>query len=286
VRVEAAFDQQFFDSPYNTVKQNSTSLDGNVGLVALLPAGLRLSGLVATGFRNPNVDDLGRTFEQANGTLIIPNAGLKPERVLNYEVELSETVANRLLLAATGFYTNLRNALVVRPFATPDGQATTQYNGATFQTVATVNTGRARIYGFSSRAQLALPAHLRLDGSLTYTKGRDQTADVPLDHIAPLYGRAALTYQRQRVLAEGSVLFNGRKTVAQYSPSGEDNLPQATPAGALGWYTLNLRSSYQLSPRWAVQAGLENILDTNYRVFASGISAPGRNLFVSVRFER
>jgi hemoglobin/transferrin/lactoferrin receptor protein len=292
VQVEAAFDRRFFDSPYNTVKQNSSSLDGNVGLVALLLAGLRLSGLVATGFRNPNVDDVGRTFEQtagtgqAIGTLIIPNPALKPERVANYEVELSETVENRLLLSLAGFYTNLRNALVVRPFATPDGQPTTQFNGQTYQTLATVNTGRARIYGVSSRAQLALPVHLRLDGTLTYTRGRDQTADVPLDHISPLYGRGALTYQHRRVLAEGSVLFNGRKTVAQYSPSGEDNLPQATPAGALGWYTLNLRTSYQLTPRWVVQAGLENILDRNYRVFASGISAPGRNLLLTVRFER
>ncbi|UOG74212.1 TonB-dependent receptor [Hymenobacter tibetensis] len=292
VQVEAAFDRKFFDSPYNAIKQNSSSLDGNVGLVAMLPAGLRLSGLVATGFRNPNVDDLSRTFEQtagtgqAIGTLIIPNPGLKPERVVNYEMELSETIENRLLVSLTGFYTTLRNALVVRPFATPTGQTTTEFNGQTYQTLATVNTGEARIHGISSRAQLGLPAHLRLDGTLTYTQGRDQSADVPLDHISPLYGRGALTYQHRGLLAEGSVLFNGRKTVAQYSPSGEDNLPQATPAGALGWYTLNLRTSYQVTPRWAVQAGLENILDTNYRVFASGISAPGRNLFLSIRFER
>lgn len=286
VEVEAAFDRRFFDSPYNTVKQNSTSLDGNLGLVAQLPLGLRLSGLVATGFRNPNVDDLARTFEQANGTLIIPNPGLKPERVINYEAELSETVENRLLVAVTGFYTNLRDALVVRPFTAPDGQTTTIYNGKSFQTVATVNTGKARIYGLSGRAQLALPAYLRLDGTLTYTHGRDRTADVPLDHIAPVYGRAALLFQHRGILAESSVLFNGRKTTDQYSPSGEDNLPQAPPSGALGWCTLNLRTSYQLTPRWALQAGLENILDTNYRVFASGISAPGRNLVVAVRFER
>jgi hemoglobin/transferrin/lactoferrin receptor protein len=289
VQVDADF---AFDSPFNSVKQNASSLDGNVGLVAMLPAGLRLSGLVATGFRNPNVDDLSRTFEQTAGTgqtlgtLIVPNPNLKPERVLNYEAELSENIENRLLLSVTGFYTTLRDALVVRPFTAPNGQTTTLYNGRTYQTLAPVNTNKARIYGVSSRAQVALPAYLRLDGTLTYTQGHDKTADVPLDHISPLYGRGALTYQRRRVMAEGSVLFNGRKTVAQYSPSGEDNLPQATPAGALGWYTLNLRTSYQVTPRWAVQAGLENLLDRNYRVFASGISAPGRNLFLTVRFER
>ncbi|GAA3922502.1 TonB-dependent receptor [Hymenobacter algoricola] len=286
VRTKAAFDPRFFDTQYRAVNQRSSSLDGNVGLVALLPAGLRLSGLVATGFRNPNVDDINKTFEQTNGTLIVPNPGLQPERVVNYEAQLSETIQDRLLVSVTGFYTNLRDALVVRPFPTPDGQTTATYNGRTYTTVATVNTGQARIQGVSARTQLALPAHLRLDGTLTYTQGRDLTADVPLDHIAPVYGRAALTYQHRRVTAEGAVLFNGRKRVSEYSPSGEDNLPQATPAGALGWSTLNLRTSYQLTPRWAVQAGLENLLDTSYRVFASGISASGRNLFVTVRFER
>ncbi|GAA4012418.1 TonB-dependent hemoglobin/transferrin/lactoferrin family receptor [Hymenobacter fastidiosus] len=286
VRTEAAFDPRFFETAYTAVRQSSPSLDGNLGLVAMLPAGLRLSGLVATGFRNPNVDDISKTFEQINGTLIIPNPGLQPERVVNYELELSETVEDRLLISVLGFYTNLRDALVVRPFATPDGKGTVVFNGTEYATVATVNTGRARIQGVSARTQLALPAHLRLDGTLTYTRGRDLTADVPLDHISPLYGRAALTYQHRKLLAEGSVLFNGRKRASEYSPSGEDNLLQATPGGTLGWSTLNLRTSYQLSRGWAVQAGLENILDTNYRVFASGISAPGRNLFVAVRLER
>jgi hemoglobin/transferrin/lactoferrin receptor protein len=184
-----------------------------------------------------------------------------------------------------GFLTNLRDALVVRPFATPDGRTTTVFNGQSFATVATVNTGRARVMGLSARMQLVLPVHLRLDGSLTYTQGRDLSARVPLDHISPLFGRTALTYQHQKLTAEGSVLFNGRKRPEDYSPTGEDNLPQATPDGALSWYTLNLRTGYQLSRHWALQAGLENILDTNYRVFASGVSAPGRNLFLSVRFE-
>lgn len=286
VRVDAAFDPRFFPAELTRVTQHSSSLDGNVGLVAMLPAGLRLSGLVATGFRAPNVDDLNKTFEQSNGTLIIPNANLAPERVVNYEAGISETIANRLLVSLTGFYTDLRDALVVRPFAAPNGSSTTIYNGQTFSTVATVNTGQARVRGLSARTQVLLPAHLRLDGTLTYTQGRDLTADVPLDHIPPLFGRATLTYQHHKLLAEGSVLFNGRKGVSDYSPTGEDNLPQATPDGALGWATLNLRTSLQCTSSLAVQAGLENMLDTNYRVFASGISAPGRNLFISVRFER
>jgi hemoglobin/transferrin/lactoferrin receptor protein len=32
-----------------------------------------------------------------------------------------------------------------------------------------------------------------------------------------------------------------------------------------------------------IELGMENILDENYRKFASGISSPGRNIIVSLR---
>jgi hemoglobin/transferrin/lactoferrin receptor protein len=68
-----------------------------------------------------------------------------------------------------------------------------------------------------------------------------------------------------------------------YSASGEDNLPQATVDGTPSWYTLNLRTAYQVNKILNVQVGMENIMDRYYRHFASGISASGRNLIVSLR---
>jgi len=49
------------------------------------------------------------------------------------------------------------------------------------------------------------------------------------------------------------------------------------------WFTLNIRSSYQLSKHSSIQIAIENLADQNYRVFASGISAAGRNLLVTFR---
>ena len=49
------------------------------------------------------------------------------------------------------------------------------------------------------------------------------------------------------------------------------------------WQTINLRASYQVNRHMQIQAALENVLDRNYRVFASGISAPGRNLVLTLR---
>jgi hemoglobin/transferrin/lactoferrin receptor protein len=47
--------------------------------------------------------------------------------------------------------------------------------------------------------------------------------------------------------------------------------------------TLNVRSAYQFNKYMQLQVALENILDQNYRVFASNISAPGRNLVITLR---
>ena len=78
-------------------------------------------------------------------------------------------------------------------------------------------------------------------------------------------------------------MFNGWKRLKDYSPSGEDNLPFATVDGMPSWYTVNFRASYTLNRFLRLQVGVENILDKHYRAFASGISAPGRNIYGVLR---
>ena len=95
--------------------------------------------------------------------------------------------------------------------------------------------------------------------------------------------RPAVIVQDNRFDAEVFAQYNGMKKLKDYNRNGEDNLGQATPSGMPSWFTLNLRSGYNLNRSFKVQLGLENILDRNYRVFASGISAPGRNLIISLR---
>jgi hemoglobin/transferrin/lactoferrin receptor protein len=79
-------------------------------------------------------------------------------------------------------------------------------------------------------------------------------------------------------------MYNGQKKLADYSDSGEDNLNYATVDGMPAWYTLNLRAGYSFKQGFDIQCGIENILDTEYRVFASGINAPGRNFYGSLQF--
>ena len=99
-----------------------------------------------------------------------------------------------------------------------------------------------------------------------------------------------MTFQSKddKAIVEFYSLFNGRKKLDRYNLNGEDNIGYAPVKGEEGrglpaWFTLNLKASYAFNPNLTVQAGIDNLLDTEYRTFGSGINAMGRNINVTLR---
>jgi hemoglobin/transferrin/lactoferrin receptor protein len=285
VNLKAYFkDKTFFPFPFQEVRQDNGSLNGNLGMVYMPGTDWRMSVLGSTGFRAPNVDDLAKVFESVPGNVVVPNPNLKPEYTYNAEISLAKSFHNRLRLEAVGYYTWLRQALITR-LATFNGQDSIPYNGQLSQVNLPVNAGKAYIYGSSLNLAADISGALSFTSSLNYTFGRmkTDTADYPLDHIPPVFGKAGLQLKLPRFRGEFFVLYHGWKRVRHYNMLGEDNFPFATPRGMPAWHTFNLRTAYQVGAQWQIQAALENILDRNYRVFASNIGAPGRNLVVTLR---
>ena len=108
---------------------------------------------------------------------------------------------------------------------------------------------------------------------------------IPLDHIAPMFGQTSISYKAKGFDGEFFVRYNGKKTLADYSPSGEDNLQYATVNGMPSWFTLNIRLGANLSKNLRLNVACENITDNRYRAFASGMNAAGRNFIVSLRYK-
>jgi len=50
-----------------------------------------------------------------------------------------------------------------------------------------------------------------------------------------------------------------------------------------GWYTLNIKGSYQISKTIELNLGMENLANIRYRPYSSGIVAPGRNFIIALR---
>lgn len=279
-------DNSFFNFPFTTIRQNNTSVTGNIGLIYMPKEDSRYTVGLASGFRNPNIDDLARIFESntASRQLIVPNPNIKPEYTYNADMGFSKSFAQRFKWEATAFYTLFKNAIALAPF-TLNGQDSINYNGTNSKVFANQNVARARLYGFNTAITVAFNQQLKLHSTINYTYGRLQNGKttVPLDHIPPLYGSTTFSFTHALLFAEVYALYNGWKRLKDYNPSGEDNAQYATPDGTPPWATLNVKTTINLHKKLMLQLGIENILDKNYRYFASGFSAPGRNFIVALR---
>lgn len=287
-------DNSFFNLPVTTIEQNTFAVTGNLGLVYLPTEDFRLTIGLSSGFRNPNIDDLARVFESSTALkrVVIPNPDIKPEYTYNLDVGITQRIAGKIKFDITGFYTLFRNAIGLAPYQL-NGQDSILYNGVTSAVYANRNVRKAHTYGFNTNLTIDFTEQLTFFGTVTYTNGRfktDNGSKIPQDHIPPVFGKGSLKYNYSANRSnlpgfetEAYVLFNGAKKLKDYNPDGEDNLQYATIDGMPSWFTLNWRNTINLAKMTQLQFAIENILDRNYRYFASGFSAPGRNYVIALR---
>jgi hemoglobin/transferrin/lactoferrin receptor protein len=279
-------DTTFFPFPFKEVEQKSNVLTGNIGLVIMPTKTTKISLLGSTGFRTPNVDDLTKLFNSTAGFLIVANPDLKPENAYNFEIGFGQTWKEMVHFSVSGWHTILTNAMVLKDFKY-NGQDSVLFDGQMSKVQAMQNVDEGFIQGLTSTLMIDFNSHFSFSTTATYTYGRYKDVEndtiIPLDHIPPAFGKTSLIFRSKCFDAEFYAIYNGWKELKNYSPSGEDNLQYATPYGMPSWITLNAKINWRITKVISMQTGLENIMDTHYRHFASGISAPGRNLLVTLR---
>ena len=301
-------DNSFFHLPDTAVKQNNFAATGNLGFVYSAKKNMVVKLSISSGFRAPNIDDLSKIFESSTAAkqVVVPNANLKPEYTYNIDLTISKRVADKVSIELTGFYTIFKNAILKAPFKL-NGQDSIMYNGTKSEVLASQNVNKAKLYGFSFNVIADFDKGLNLSSTLSCTMGSFKTdpsktstvyekqingtyalvsryvSNKPLDHIAPLMGKTSINYQHKLFNIELYILYNGWKKLEQYNADGEDNAQYATAEGMPSWITLNLKGNLPISKYLQMQVGIENMLDRNYRNFASGFSSGGRNFLFGLR---
>lgn len=279
-------DNSFYNFPFTTIESANSAVTGAAGAVWRPDGRTELTLNLSTGFRAPNLDDLGKVFESAPGVLVVPNPDLKPEYLYNADIGASREIGNMLLAEASLFYSHLDNAMVRREFLF-NGEATVEYQGEESTVFAMVNTGYAIIYGTQLKAELRPASFVRIKSSLTLTGGHDNEME-PLRHIPPVFGATHIIFERSFIKTDLYAIYNGRITYDRlalserekaYMYATDDNGNPWSPA----WFTLNFKTYFNISNRVDLSAGVENILDLRYRPYSSGIAAPGRNFILSAR---
>lgn len=289
-RLYSKFDDKlFFPFPFNDVTQKNNAISGKFELVYHPDEHTKIIASYSTGFRTPNVDDMSKVFESGNGNLIIPNPFLKPEKTKNIELGLKHLFKHKVLLSYSMYYTQLSN-LLTTVYADFNGSDSIIYDGTPSRVTTVSNKDKAFIFGFQANLDAKLNKYFSFTSSIAYNKGRikEPGNDYPLDHIPPIYGRAACSFQKQHFYTEFYLLFNAAKKAKDYNLRGEDNQKYSadmvngfTPA----WQTFNIRTEYIFNKSLSIQLAVENIFDKFYRPFASGISGAGRNISTTVRVQ-
>ncbi|MEM9894964.1 MAG: TonB-dependent receptor [Bacteroidota bacterium] len=260
---------------------NNSALNGSMGLAYALNENNKLSTNFASGFRAPNIDDVGKVFE-VGSTVTVPNTSLKPEFSYSGEVAFERKGAHTFF-KLVGFMSLLRNAIVDGPFSV-DGESTISIMEQDFATFSKVNAGRARLYGGSLIFQQKILPRLAFNQAISFTEGEEITTNEPLRHTTPVFGRSTLTYKKNKLRLESYVDFNTSRNLRSIPSAEIDRKPHLyTENGSPGWYTLNFKSSFAFNEYLTFDFGLENMLDKHYRPYTSGISAPGRNFIFTLR---
>jgi hemoglobin/transferrin/lactoferrin receptor protein len=260
------------------------------GLTFNTKNGFQLHLLGATAFRSPNINDFAINRVK-DGNVLVPNVELIPEKAFNGEITLGKVFGKRAetgkyKISATGFYTHLEDA-IIRSNATFFGDSTLVAEREVQNVQKNINANNAYVTGFSGNIVFDFNKHWRLSSSINFVKGRSviDTLEAPLAHIPPMYGKTSLLFKADKIQLEAVARYNDAKPLSEYGPPGSaDNDDEAIPGvGTLGWTTYNFYSSYKFNDRLSLNFAIENILDTHYRPFASGVSASGRNFIVSMR---
>ncbi|MEO9894295.1 TonB-dependent receptor [Aurantibacter sp.] len=291
VWLNAVFDKTFYPFPFDEASLNNGALTGSIGFSWFPKADLQLTLNGSTGFRSPNVDDIGKVFDSEPGSVVVPNLDLEPEYAYNAELGVRKNFKDKVVFKAATYYTYLVDALVRRDFEF-NGQSEIMYNGELSNVQAIQNAAKAFVYGVEFGFEAFLTDNLSLSSNLTFTDGIEEEPDgteTPARHVSPTFGDFHILWKNQELQTDLFVNYNGEianedlassETSKSYIYALDEQGNPFSPS----WYTLNSRAQYNFNNNWKVSLNFENITNQRYRTYSSGIVAPGRNLILGLGY--
>lgn len=285
------FTQSGYEVPFNPIcSSDAGNVSGNIGFNWRPSSDWLLRVNYARGFRAPNVDDMGKLFDSVDGYVTVPNPSLEPEYADNIEVGMAYNIGP-VKTSVTAFYTHLNNAIVRRDFLF-NGSSTMEYQGEECVVQALQNAAEANVWGIQGSIETRFARWMYASANFSWQRGfeeLDNGESSPSRHVAPLFGRASIGYERNGVCVEAYTAFQAECS-ADDMPEDEKEKTEIYALDANGnayspaWLTLNLRASYEFKFGLTVNATLENITDRRYRPYSCGISAPGINFAIGATY--
>lgn len=283
---------EFYPFDFTTSSINNYATTGSFGFVYSPEKTLKISAIASTGFRAPNVDDIGKIFDFASGDVIVPNASLDAEYAFNGELNITKVFGEVLKLDLSAFYTYLDNAMVRRPFQV-NGQDSIIYNGELSKVFAIQNAAYGNVYGFNVGIEIKWSAGFTISSRYNYQIGKEELDGgelSPSRHAAPAFGTTRLTFRQDKLTMQlyanysAGVSFENLNFEERGKPEIYAKDSDGNPYSP-SWHTFNVKAMYQFQEHFTLSTGVENLTDQRYRPYSSGLTAPGRNFIISLRAE-
>jgi len=288
----ATFSKTFVNFPFEAANLKKGAFTPSMGLVFRPAPRWQLSGHVSTGFRLPNVDDLGKLFESNAGNVIVPNPGLEPEYAWNFETGIAYRNPGKLHMEINGFHSRLENAIVRRP-TTFQGQDSILFNGIKSRVEALQNIGLATVWGLQAMAEVWLARSISFYTTANWVSGKEtddvNNIQVPLRHAPPFYGQSGVKARHKVWQVEFFAQYNSTVRHEDLAPSEQVKTviyakDENGRTFAPGWYTLNVRTGFSYK-NWMLTVTWENITNQMYRPYSSGVVAAGSNFIFALRYK-
>ncbi len=284
--LKAEFDTFFYPLPFASASLWHAALAGKVGLHWRPSARWWVRMNAGSGFRAPNVDDMGKVFDSEPGAVVVPNPRLRAERAYTVDVHsVAWWGGERWRTEGGVFYTWLRDVMVRRPYRL-NGRDSMEYDGVMSRILAVQNGAFGEVWGAYADVEWRIEPGWRMRGRVDWQEGDEWDADgarEPMRHVVPLFGKLQVGYEQRRWGGWLGVDFSGPRPPDRMPPS-ERKKAFIYPVDAEGrpyvpgWWTLNGRVWWTMAGRLRMTVGVDNILDRRYWPYGWGMAAPGRNV--------
>jgi vitamin B12 transporter len=217
----------------------------------------KLRASIGTGFKAPTLSELYQSFP---AFFFFANPNLKPESSTGWDAGFEQgLVPGVLRFGATYYYNRIRDLI------------TTDVTGTTW-----ANVGRATTDGIESFIAYQPVRELTLRLDYTYTEAEDDVAQQPLLRRPKHRGTFIATWQ---ATAAWQWTLNVL-SVSGWVDVSRDGL--TTGLEAPGYTTVNLATSYDLTPHLALFGRVDNLLDRHYEN-PLGFLQPSIGAYVGVK---
>jgi outer membrane receptor protein involved in Fe transport len=257
------------DGETGEIKLTPSAMVGNLAIMRKLNGKSNLFLSINSGFRAPNIDDLG-TLGIVDFRYETPNYNLRPERSLQYQAGYK--FAGTRLKGDIFIYRNDLFNIITR-----NRIGDQVIDG--YPLFMKENSERAYIQGFETAWDYCLTEKLTAYGALTYTYGHNITRSEPMRRIPPLFGRLSLEYRLKCWFFNAEWLAAGKQNRLAQGDIDDNRIPAG---GTPSWNTLNLNSGCT----WkfiTIDLSLKNLFNEDYRYHGSGINGYGRSLFLTLQ---